>query len=150
MHSFIYISCLVKKYVTIYYCFCMKCITLCIGICCSPSSNYFASLIQNIPEFEAKKYFIDHQTANAIQLFVPIKRTFFGSLLFQNKLQQRGIPQKLLEKYSHLFICTSLIKMDIKWWTKTCLHCQNHNIRMNSLCYSALLWTSFCFLQVDQ
>ena len=107
LHSFIYISCLVKKHITIYYCFCIKCITLCIGMCCS-HSNFFASLIQNIPEFEAKKYFIDHQTANAIQLFVPTKRTFFGSLLFQNKLQQRGIPQKLLDKYSHLFICTSL------------------------------------------
>ena len=49
-----------------------------------------------------------HRTANAIQLLVPIKRKFFGSLLFQNKLQRRGIPQGLLDKWSHLFIWISL------------------------------------------
>ena len=93
---------------TLYYWFCVKRITLCIcGCSSSPSSRFSANDIWNIGKFGAKKYFIDHQTANAIQLFVPTKRTFFGSL-FQNKLQQRGIPQKLLDKYSHLFICTSL------------------------------------------
>ena len=49
-----------------------------------------------------------HRTANAIKLLVPIKRKFFGSLLFQNKLQRRGIPQGLLDKWSHLFIWISL------------------------------------------
>ena len=91
-------------------------------------------------EFGAKKCYIDHWTANAIQLFVPIKRKFFESILFQKKLQRRGIPQGLRDKYSHLFICIS----------KTCLYCQNPNIRTNSLCCSALLWTSFCFLHVNQ
>ena len=57
---------------------------------------------------EQKKYFKDHQTANAIQLFVPAKRKFLGSLLFQSKSQWRGILQGLLDKYSHLFICISL------------------------------------------
>ena len=37
-------------------------------------------------KFPAKRYFIDDQTANAIQLFVPIKTKFFGPLLFQNNL----------------------------------------------------------------
>ena len=64
--------------------------------------------IQNIGEFGVKKYFINHQTANTIQLIVPIKRKFFGSIIFQNKLEQRGVPQGLLDKYSHLFICSSL------------------------------------------
>ena len=80
---------------------------LCICVCSLPSC-FSASLIQNIGKFRAKKNFIDYQTANAIELFVPIKRKFFGSLLFQNKLQRRGIPQGLLDKYSHLFICISL------------------------------------------
>ena len=74
----------------------------------SPSSCFSASLIQNISQFGAKKYFIDYQTANIIQLFVPLKRKFFGSLLFQNKLQRSRILQELLDKYSHLFICISL------------------------------------------
>ena len=64
----------------------MKSITLCICVCSSPSSHFSIYLIRNIGEFRAKKYFIDHQTTNAIQLFVPIKKKFFGTLLFQNKL----------------------------------------------------------------
>ena len=71
----------------------MKCIMLCIGVCSSsPSSHFSASLIQNISKFPAKRYFVDHQTANAIQLFVPIKTKFFRPLFFQN----------------NLFICVSL------------------------------------------
>ena len=50
----------------------------------------------------------DHRTANTIQLFIPIKRKFFGPILFQIKSQWRGIPQGLLDKYRHLFICISL------------------------------------------
>ena len=57
---------------------------------CCPCDS--ASLIRNIGEFGAKNYFTDHRTANGIQLFVPIKRKFFGSILFQNKSQRRGIP----------------------------------------------------------
>ena len=79
-----------------------------------------------------KKLFIDHQTANAIQLFVPIKRKFFGSLLFQNKLQRRGIPHRLLDKYSHLFICIQPLKFTLAvgncqgfCWSKQCFH-SNH------------------------
>ena len=72
----------------------------------SPSSHF--SVSQNIDELRQNKYFIDHQRANAIQLFVPITRKFFVSLLFQIKSQQRGILQGLLDKYSHLFICILL------------------------------------------
>ena len=39
-----------------------------------------------------------------IQLFVPIKRNLFRSLLLQNKSQRRGVLQGLLDKYSLLFI----------------------------------------------
>ena len=60
---------------------------LCIGVCSSsPSSHFSASLIQSISKFPAKRYFVDHQTANAIQLFVPIKTKFFRPLFFQNNL----------------------------------------------------------------
>ena len=74
----------------------------------SPSSSFSASLIHNICEFGAKKYFIDHRRANAIQLLIPLKRKLFGSIFFQIKSQRRGIPQGLLDKYSHLLICISL------------------------------------------
>ena len=78
-------------------------------MCSSHSSWFSARLIRNIGEFGAKKYFIDHQTANTIQLFVSIKRKFIGPLLFQNKLQQREFPSSyLINIYSHLFICISL------------------------------------------
>ena len=69
---------------------------------CQPHPKYL--------QIQSKKYFIDCQTANAVQLFVPIKRKFFSSHLFQNRSQRRGIPQGLLDKYSHLFLC-----MSIKW-----------------------------------
>ena len=110
----------------------MKRKTLWNCLCSSSSPRSSARFIRNIGEFGAKKYSIDHQTANTIQLFTRIKRKFFGSILFLNKSQRRGIPQGLLDKYSHLFICRFY-----------CLHCQNPNIRINRLCCSALLWTSF-------
>ena len=82
----------------------MRRITICICVC-SPSCRFSASHIRNIGKFGAKKYFLDHRKVNAIQLFVPIKREFFGPLLFQNKPQRRGILQGLLDKYRHLFFC---------------------------------------------
>ena len=87
----------------------MKHITLCICVCSSPLLVFLSALYNwNIGEFGAKKYFIDHQTGNAIQLFVPLKRKFFRSLLFQSKLPWGVIPQGLLDKYSYLFISISL------------------------------------------
>ena len=88
----------------------MKRITLCNCLRSSsfPSSHFSTSLIQKTGEFGTKKYCTDHQTANTIQLFVHIKRNFFGSILFQNKPQRSGIPPRVLDKYSHLFICISL------------------------------------------
>ena len=125
---------------------CVKRIKLC-NCLCSSSSRFSANLIQNIEVFGAKKYFTDHSTANTIQLFVPTKRKFFGSILFQDKSQRRGIPQRLLDKYGHLFICISLKQTLTSG--ETCLHCQNSNIRTNSLFCRALFWTSFCFLHVN-
>ena len=70
--------------------------------------SFFCQPYRSIGIFGAKIYFIDHRRAIAIQLFVPTKTQFFGSLLFQNKSQRRGIPQALLDKYRHLSIWTSL------------------------------------------
>ena len=134
------ISCLVEQHTTKYYCFCLKRITLSICVCSSPSCRFFATLALNLGKFGAKKYFIEHRTANAIQLFVPTKRKSFGSLLFQNNSQRRGIPQGLLDKYSHLCICISL-----KWTLSS-----GQKPLTNTLCCSALLWSSFCFLWVNQ
>ena len=85
----------------------MKRITLC-NCLCSSSSCFSASLIWNIGGLGAKNYFTDHWTANTIQLSVPIDRKVFWSILFQNKSQRRVIPHRLLDEYSHLFICMSL------------------------------------------
>ena len=76
--------------------------------CFSFSFSFFYQLIRNIREFGAKNYFTDHWTANTIQLFVPIERKLYWSILFQNKSQQRVILYRLLDKYSHLFIYISL------------------------------------------
>ena len=96
------------------FCVCVKRITLCNCLCSSPSSSrsrFSASLIRNIREFWTKNYFTDHWAANTIQLFVLIERKLFWSILFQTKSQQRVILYslyRLLDKYSHLFICISL------------------------------------------
>ena len=41
-----------------------------ICICSSSPSHFSARLIRNISKLGAKKYFIDHQIANAIHLFI--------------------------------------------------------------------------------
>ena len=89
------------------YCVCVKRLTLC-NCLCSSYSRFSASVIQNIREFRANNYFTDHLTTNTIQLFVPTKRKFLVSIIFQNKSQRRVIPYRLLNKYSHLFICILL------------------------------------------
>ena len=65
----------------------MKCIMLC-NCLFFFSFLCFCQPYRNLGEFGAKKYFIDHQTAN-YQLFVHIKRKLFRSILFQNKLQAK-------------------------------------------------------------
>ena len=72
---------------------------------------FFSFFCQPYPKYRrirSKKIFYRHWTANAIRLFVPVKSIFFGSLLFQNKSQRREIPQRLLDKYGHVFISISL------------------------------------------
>ena len=115
LHSFVYISSIFHLFIYIYvlsnstqryYCFCMKCITLCICLC-SSLSRFSASLIQNIGEFGAKNNFIDHWIANAIQLLVPIKKEIFRVSSFSEQVAGKGNSQGLLDRWSHLFICTS-------------------------------------------
>ena len=45
-------------------------------------SLYSAELFRNIGKFGAKEYFMDHQTANTIQLFIAIKGNFSGIFFF--------------------------------------------------------------------
>ena len=56
----------------------------------------------------SKTYFTDHWIADIIQLFVATKGHFSGLVFFLSKAQLRGIPQRLLDKCSHLFISISL------------------------------------------
>ena len=60
-----------NQFISLPYCVCVKCIMLCNYLCSSSpsSSHYFASIILNIEKFEAKNYFTDHQTGNAIYSF---------------------------------------------------------------------------------
>ena len=80
----------------------MKRLTLwnCLCSSTSPSSRFSMSLVRIMREFGAEKYFIDHGTANTIQLLVSIKNKFLRSTHFQNKSQSKGIPQEILDKYS--------------------------------------------------
>ena len=43
-----------------------------------------------------------------------------------------------------------LLGLDLPQLKLECLNCQKPDIRTNNLCCSVLLWTSFCFLQVNQ
>ena len=87
-----------------FFCVGVKRIMLCDCLCSSsPSSRFSASLICIIGEFGAKSI-LDHETANTVQLFVPGKMNFFWSTLFYNKSRQSGIPQRLIDKSSNLFI----------------------------------------------
>ena len=95
-----------QKMYDIFNCVCVKYKTFCNCLCSSSSNS--TGLIRNIGKFGAKNYFIDYRTANTVQLFVSMKEIFFGSILYQNKAQQRRMPQRLLDKQSHLFICISL------------------------------------------
>ena len=70
------------------------------------------------------------------------RRKFAWSIL-PNKSQRRGIPQRLIDKRSHLFICTSLEYI----LTKTCLEGHN-NIRTSSPCYNILPWQVFVFCRL--
>ena len=72
------------------------------------------------------------------------KRKFFWSILFLNKSQQRGIPQRLLDKCSHLFIYNLLkfIKIAID---KNCLNRINLGIRTYGHCWSVSFEQVFVF-----
>ena len=70
-YSFFLYSLKVIRKNCVAYCVCVKRITICTCLCSSssPSSRSSASLIRNIGEFRAKKYFTDHWTANTIHGF---------------------------------------------------------------------------------
>ena len=53
----------------------------------------------------SKKYFIDQQIANSIQLFIPIKRKFFGSLLFKTRRSEEEFPKGYLQKLLWTSFC---------------------------------------------
>ena len=100
-------------------------------------------------ELGAKKYFTDHWTGITIQLFVAIKGNFFWSILFLNKSEQRGIPQILLDKFTNLFICTSL-KQTLSNGQKPVSTVKIVISKRITLTANCLLQTSFCILKVDQ
>ena len=87
------------KIYTIYciYCICVKRITLCNCLCSSssPSSHFSASLLRNIEEFGAKKYFTDHRTTSTIHVFkdlVPVLK-ILGCYYDTQKFEQLSIPR---------------------------------------------------------
>ena len=69
-----------------------------------------SSLVKTFLEYrriQSKKYITDYRTANAIQLIVAIKGDFLV-YSFLNKSQQMEFLQKLVDEFSHLFICKSI------------------------------------------
>ena len=91
------------------YCVRLKSKTLCISLF-SPSSSS-RRLFRNIGEFGAKKYFSDHRTSNATQLFVAIKGNFFSSILFLNKSQRSGSSRDyLINRPTSLLIIYAALK----------------------------------------
>ena len=67
---------------------------------------------------------------------------------FEN-FQRRRVPQGLLDKCSCLFICISLKQLLSSEQTKTFLKWHD-DTKTNRCCCNVLLWTSFCFLTVNQ
>ena len=105
--TFMYVR-LFQWYSFLIFCVCLKSKML-YNCLCSSFFHHFSGITENSNcEFGAQKYFTDHMTANTIQLFVVIKGNSFWSILFMNKSSQRGIPQRLPEKCSQLFICIVL------------------------------------------
>ena len=64
----------------------------------SPSSRFSVSLNRNIGKFRAKKYSIDHRTAYAMQLFIPMKRKPYHIFCFwlRREDRQMSIIEQLL------------------------------------------------------
>ena len=78
--------------------------------------SFFSFFCKPYPKYQriwSKKHFIDHETATAIQLFLPTKRKFLRTLLFQNNSQRGGILQGLIDNYGHLFY--HLFCISLKW-----------------------------------
>ena len=57
---------------------------------CSLSCRFSASLIRNIGEFGAKKYFTNHQEVNEILLFIPILKEVFRASSFSEQVAEKG------------------------------------------------------------
>ena len=113
----------------------------------SASSSSLPQLFRNMEEFRAKKIIYRSSDSQCNSVLCCYERKFFWSILLLYKWQQRGIPQRLLDKCSHLFIWTLLKQTSssrknlLKW---------HDDIRTNSSCCNVLLWASFCFLEVSQ
>ena len=60
------------------------------------SSSSSPRLFQNIERFGAKKYFADHQTTDAVQLFITIKTNFSG-LSSEQVAAKRNFPETTLK-----------------------------------------------------
>ena len=91
---------------------CLKSIRLC--NCLSQASS-FASL-PFFPEYRwisSKKIFHRPTNNEHSSVICHYKRTFFWSILFLSKSQQRGTPQRLLDKCNSLLIWISLKQSDM-------------------------------------
>ena len=86
------------KGMCIYYCVCVKRVTLC-NCLCSSCYCFSASFIGNIGEFGAKNYFTDHRTANTIHgfrdSFLVLK--ILGCYQVMQKFEQVSIPIQAMQ-----------------------------------------------------
>ena len=108
---------------------------------------FFAATFPEYRWIPSKKIIYRSSDSQCNSVLCCYERKFFWSILLLYKWQQRGIPQRLLDKCSHLFIWTLLKQTSssrknlLKW---------HDDIRTNSSCSNVLLWASFCFLEVSQ
>ena len=76
---------------------------------------FFSSppLLRNNGEFGAKSFFTDFRTANTIQLFVAIKKTFSGLFFFWSSSSKEEFLRNFLINIANCFFLP-IIKIDIK------------------------------------
>ena len=108
---------------------------------------FFAATFPEYRWIPSKKIIYRSSDSQCNSVLCCYERKFFWSILFLYKWQQRGIPQRLLDKCSHLFIWT-LLKQTLS--SRKNLLKWHDDIRTNSSCSNILLWASFCFLEVSQ
>ena len=106
------------------YCVCMKLITLCNCLCSSSSSSsssrFSASYIRNIGEFRAKVILQTIEKLTQISYLFRWQVQCSGLFYCRTSHSDGEFPGDYFINIATIYM--HIIKTDIKWWPKTCLH----------------------------